>query len=83
MLPRLQELEDDLTARRARAVAERWLGEIEGIDLTLRFLADKRAQAQRLVRVNGPTQLGMRCCGELKEAETLRGLSAFTQPAPR
>ena len=59
ILPRLQELEDDLVDRRARAVAEGWLGEIEGIDLTLRFLADKRTQAQRLVRSSGPTILAM------------------------
>lgn len=59
MLPRLQELEDDLGERRARAVAEGWLGEIEGIDLTLRFLANKRARAQRLTRATGPTALAM------------------------
>src|SRR6266536_2281056 len=47
MLPRLDELEDDLTARRARALREGWLGEIEGVDLTLTFLRQKREQAQR------------------------------------
>jgi site-specific recombinase XerD len=47
LLPRLDELEDDLTARRARALREGWLGEIEGIDLTLTFLRQKREQAQR------------------------------------
>jgi hypothetical protein len=35
MLPRLEELEEDLIARRKRAVAEDWRGEVEGIDLTL------------------------------------------------
>jgi hypothetical protein len=50
MLPRLEELEADLLARRARAEAEGWLGEIDGIDLTLRFLRDKRAQATRVGR---------------------------------
>lgn len=34
MLPRLDEIEADLLARQARAEAEGWLGEIEGIDLT-------------------------------------------------
>ncbi|MHA7167368.1 hypothetical protein ACX801_04275 [Arthrobacter bambusae] len=34
------------------------LGELEGIDLTLRFLQDKRAEAQRLAGL-GPTSLGM------------------------
>jgi integrase len=47
MLPRLQEIETDLVARRSRAEGERWLGEIEGIDLTLEFLRDKRNQAER------------------------------------
>jgi len=47
MLPRLDELEEDLTTRRARALREGWLGEIEGIDLTLTFLQQKREQAQR------------------------------------
>ena len=47
MLPRLDELEEDLTARRTRAMREGWLGEIEGIDLTLTFLRQKREQAQR------------------------------------
>ena len=47
MLPRLDELEEDLTLRRARATHEGWLGEIEGIDLTLTFLRQKREQAQR------------------------------------
>jgi hypothetical protein len=40
MLPRLNEFGADLENRRDRAVAEGRLGEIEGIDLTLRFLHD-------------------------------------------
>ncbi|MEU7863372.1 recombinase [Nonomuraea sp. NPDC049141] len=47
MLPRLDELEADLIVRRSRALHEGWLGEIEGIDLTLTFLQQKREQAQR------------------------------------
>jgi hypothetical protein len=47
MLPRLDELESDLITRRGRAQAEGWLGELEGIDLTLAFLNQKREQAQR------------------------------------
>jgi hypothetical protein len=58
MLARLNDLEGDLLARRQRAESERWLGEIEGIDLTLNFLRTKREQAQRLS--NRPLiQLGM------------------------
>jgi len=51
MLPRLDEIEDDLLARRARAEHEAWLGEVEGIDLTLTFLRQKRDETQRLARI--------------------------------
>lgn len=47
MLPRLDELEEDLLGRRERAIDEGWQGEIEGIDLTLTFLHSKRNQAHR------------------------------------
>jgi hypothetical protein len=47
MLPRLVELEQDLRDRRRRAEYEGWTGEIEGIDLTLRLLAEKKAAAER------------------------------------
>jgi site-specific recombinase XerC len=56
ILPRLDELESDLINRRARAQDEGWLGEIEGIDLTLAFLRDKRSRARRLT---APTLLGI------------------------
>ncbi|WP_159850324.1 tyrosine-type recombinase/integrase [Nocardia sp. CY41] len=58
MLPRLEEIETDLLARQSRARAEGWLGELEGIDLTLTFLRDKRKEAER-VRCHGPVTLGM------------------------
>jgi integrase len=51
MLPRLDEIEDDLLARRARAEHEAWLGEVEGIDLTLTFLRQKREETKRLARI--------------------------------
>jgi len=41
-------LEKDLVVHRKRAQAEGWIGEIEGIDVTLRFLVDKQQQASRL-----------------------------------
>lgn len=56
MIPRLDELESDLLARRAHAESQGWLGEIEGIDLTLSFLRNKRARARRLTT---PTHLGL------------------------
>ncbi|WP_328401027.1 tyrosine-type recombinase/integrase [Nocardia sp. NBC_00403] len=51
MLPRLAEIEADLVERRARATQESWLGEIEGIDLTLLFLRQKRSETERLARL--------------------------------
>ncbi|MEU7863929.1 tyrosine-type recombinase/integrase [Nonomuraea sp. NPDC049141] len=50
MLDRLNEIETDLLARRERADAEGWIGEIEGIDLTLTFLRTKRDEAERQTR---------------------------------
>jgi hypothetical protein len=51
MLPRLDEIEEDLLARRTRAQHEAWLGEVVGIDLTLSFLWQKREETKRLVRI--------------------------------
>jgi hypothetical protein len=47
MLPRLDELESDLEDRKKHAASEGWLGEIEGLDRTLRCL-----------RVNATTRCG-------------------------
>lgn len=58
MLPRLDEIEDDLLSRRGRAAHEGWLGEVEGLDLTLTFPQQKREQSQRLTRI-APVSLGM------------------------
>ncbi|MFI1884871.1 recombinase [Streptomyces jumonjinensis] len=58
MLPRLDEIEEDLLARRKRAIAEGWQGEIEGLDLTLDFLRGKREQTRRFER-SGTVSLGM------------------------
>ncbi|MCC3332033.1 hypothetical protein [Nocardia abscessus] len=41
MLPRLDELEQDLIARLRRARDENWRGEIEGLELTLTFEANE------------------------------------------
>ncbi|MGW9122750.1 recombinase [Streptomyces sp. NPDC055663] len=58
MLPRLAEIEKDLTLRRKRAEEEQWLGEIDGIDLTLTFVRTKQADAARLTR-RTPVALGI------------------------
>ena len=57
MIGRLDEIETDLHTRRARAETESWLGELEGIDLTLTFLDGKRHDAKRLSQLP-PIQLG-------------------------
>lgn len=50
MLDRLEELESDLVNRLRRAEEEAWLGEVEGINLTLTFLRAKREETQRRTR---------------------------------
>jgi hypothetical protein len=55
MLPRLDEIEEDLVQRRQHANAQGWHGEIEGIDLTLTFLRSKRGQTQRAISLGMPT----------------------------
>lgn len=57
MLPRLDEIGEDLMARRARAEHEARL-EAEGIDLTLTFLRQKREETKRLARI-APVDLGI------------------------
>jgi integrase len=58
MIDRLNEIDADLTIRRETALAEGWLGELEGIDFTHRFLREKIAQAHRAAIARG-TALGM------------------------
>ena len=57
MLPRLDELETDLLTRRTRAEQEGWLGEIDGLDLTLNLLRQKRDETRRMLRRS--TDLGI------------------------
>lgn len=58
MLARLNELEEDLLARRQRAIDEGWRGEVEGLELTLTFLRSKRDQTRRTATL-GAVSLGM------------------------
>jgi hypothetical protein len=58
MLPRLDELGADLLARRQRALAEGWQGEVEGLDLTPTFLRSKRDQTRGTAAM-GTVSLGM------------------------
>ncbi|QJY50783.1 site-specific integrase [Pseudonocardia broussonetiae] len=65
MIARLDEIHTDLLARRDHAHAQGWLGEIEGIDLTLRFLGEKRAETLRQARFSRDslTPVGMPAIG--------------------
>ncbi|WP_218841070.1 hypothetical protein [Nocardia amikacinitolerans] len=47
----MAEIEEDLVAQRAHAEQKSWLGEIEGIDLTLSFLRQQRTETERLARL--------------------------------
>ena len=58
MMDRLREIDADLILRHEKALAEGWTGELEGIDLTRRFLTEKIRDAQRLVGTS-ITTLGM------------------------
>ena len=60
----------EMRQRRDRAVSEGWLGEIEGIDLTLRFLTDKRNQTNRLTKVTGRIDLGIPTRGSTADLRT-------------
>ena len=62
MLDRLNELEADLHTRRTIAQAKGWIGEIEGLTLTLSFLAQKRTDLERLNPTTS-TQLGIPAVG--------------------
>jgi hypothetical protein len=59
MTGRLDEIHADLLARRDHARTQGWLGEIEGIDLTLRFLAGKRAETRRQARSSHDTVISL------------------------
>ncbi|MEV6139130.1 hypothetical protein AB0L63_24320 [Nocardia sp. NPDC051990] len=58
MVIRLDEIAEDLLLRRQRAETAGWQGEIEGLDLSLTLLRDKREQARKLGRI-APVSLGM------------------------
>lgn len=58
MIGRLDEIREDLVLRRKKAQNEGWLGELEGIDLTRRFLDEKIADARRIA-TSPITSLGM------------------------
>jgi len=56
--PRIAEIRDNLTARIAEAEREGWLGEIEGLKISLAGANDKLAQINRRTR-NQPIDIGI------------------------
>jgi hypothetical protein len=56
---RIVEYRDNLIARISEAEREGWLGEIEGLRISLAGAADKLAQIDRRTKPGGPVDLGM------------------------
>jgi hypothetical protein len=56
---RIVEYRDNLNARIAEAEREGWLGEIEGLKISLAGAGDKLAQIDRRAKPGGPVDLGM------------------------
>ena len=56
--PRLAEIRDNLIARIAEAEREGWLGEVEGLQITLAGAEDKLAQVDKRTRTGTSTDLG-------------------------
>ena len=57
--PRIAEIRDNLTARIIEAESEGWLGEIEGLQISLAGANDKLAQIDRRRRGRQPVALGL------------------------
>ena len=69
--PRIAEIHDNLLARIAEAEREGWLGEIEGLKVSLAGAADKLAQIDRRTGHDGPVSLGATIpVGSQQEAST-------------
>jgi hypothetical protein len=56
--PRIAEIRDNLLARIAEAERERWLGEIEGLKVSLAGAENKLAQIDRRTGRDSPVSLG-------------------------
>ena len=57
--PRLEEIRDNLTARIAEAEREGWLGELEGLRVSLAGAEDKLVQLDRTAARSTTIDLGM------------------------
>jgi len=57
--PRIAEIRENLIARIAEAGREGWLGEIEGLKVSLAGADDKLAQIDQRLQADAPVSLGM------------------------
>jgi hypothetical protein len=57
--PRIAEIRGNLLARIAEAEREGWLGEVEGLKVSLAGADDKLAQIDRRSQAGAPVSLGM------------------------
>ena len=62
---RIAEIRDNLTARIAEAEREGWLGEIEGLKISLAGASDKLAQIDRRSQPATPVDIGMPALGRI------------------
>ena len=67
--PRIAEIRDNLTARITEAEREGWLGEIEGLQISLTGANDKLAQIDRR-RDRQPADLGLPALPPQRQPET-------------
>jgi integrase len=65
--PRIAEIRDNLTARIAEAEREGWLGEIEGLKISLAGANDKLAQIDRRPSPPAPVDIGMPAFARITE----------------
>ena len=69
--PRIAEIRGNLIDRIAEAEREGWLGEVEGLKVSLAGAEDKLAQVDRRTRPGGPVDLGTTIpVGPQQEAST-------------
>src|SRR5262249_40391822 len=73
--PRIAEIRGNLIARIAEAEREGWLGEVEGLKVSLAGAEDKLAQIDRRSQASAPVSLGMPRAAPRKEPSRHRSLS--------
>lgn len=78
--PRLEEIRDNLQSRIAEAIREGWLGEVEGLQVSLAGAQDKLVQIDATLRRQATTHLGMRHSGRSLDETQPRSPPRHNQP---